>query len=459
MKALSAAVACLLLNAACVKYQARVLNPPQIEAKLRSRTLAATGLEEFVRVQTGKPDLGWPPATLDPETLTAVAWFFSPGLDVARAEVEAAKAAVITARQRINPSIDGYGGRNKTPDSIATYAITPLFTIETRGKRALRILAAEKAVEAARIGVYQTAWEVRAKLRNAMSACLVAEARHNTLKARDTLLAEIEDIFEKRLQAGDAARPELNQAQANRTATSIALRYAEGEVAKSKTAVAAAVGLPVEILRALPLDLSSLAQPSTPAAERARRAGLLHRTDIRRALVDYEEVDVRLRLAVANQYPNIVIAPGYQYQEGFSQYTLGSLLDSLPILHRHTGPIAEREAARKLAEVQFVALEAKVVAEASVAATGYSAAIAAWTTAGEALDRVSRQKETAAAAALRAGEAGHLELVTARLEGSALRGSRDDFFENLQGAMAALEDAMQASVYEAMPLPPGEKVK
>ena len=433
--------------------------PTQSEAQLRARSLAVEGLAEFVRVETGTADLAWPPTQLTPEVLTAIAWFFSTDLEVARAKAETAAAGIVTARQRINPSLTGGGGRNKTPDSIATYSISTSFTIETAGKRGLRILEAEKVAEAARIGVYEVAWEVRVRMRNALSGYLVAKARLAAVEAEDKLRGEVSSILQRRLELGEAARPELNQAAAERASVTNTLRTAEGDVAEALGAIAAAAGLPVSAIERRPLELSSMTGSSEVAAEQVRRAGLLHRADIRKALVEYEAVDTRLRLAIANQYPNIVLAPDLTMEEGSGQYTLGSILDSLPIFHKHQGPIAEGEAARKQAGAEFLALQAKVIAAAEGAALEYRSALLEWQTAGAALQRVSRQKTASAEAALLSGDASRLDVTLASLDTVLLRHSSDDAFERLQAALGALEDAMQTPVWAAIPAPRAEKTR
>ena len=447
------AVACLMTGTGCVQYQANVLQPPQIEAKLRARSLGADGLAEFVRVQVGKPELTWPPTALEPETVTAIAWFFSTELEVARAKAETAAAAIMTARQRIKPSISGEGGRNKTPDSIATYAISPSFVIETAGKRGLRILQAEKNAEAARIGVYETAWSVRTKVRHALAWYAVALAKLDSAQTEEKLRGEVLGILQKRLELGETARPELNQALMERAAATGSLRAAEGDVNRALAEIAAAVGLPMAVLEKFPVNVSAFAAVESVATEQVQGAGLQHRADIRRALVEYEEVDARLRLAIANQYPNISLNPGFTYQEGFPSYTLGSLLESLPILHKNQGPIAEQEAARKQAEAEFIALQARVVAEAETSVVRYRTASAEWKTARETLQKVGQAKVMATGTAFQRGDASRLDLTVARLDTMGLRKVQDDAFEKLQAALGALEDAMQTPVWAAIPAP------
>lgn len=424
-----------------MEYQARVLQPVALEARLRARSLESEGLAAFARTQAGRPDLAWPPQKFGADALTWVAWFFSPEIEVARAKVAVAEAALQTAKQRINPSISGDGGRNKTDNSIATYSLTPSFVIETAGKRGLRILTAEKELEAARIGVHEAAWAVRSRVRNTLAAYTVAAQRVESAQAEAALRSEVVQILEKRLQAGEAARPQLNAALADRAAADAALVAANGERDKTLAELDGAVGIPIESAR-----LDTTLEFRDPAANQTVKAGLLHRAEVRRALVEYEVVDTKLRMAIAQQYPDIPLSPGYQYQEGFSQYTLGAAIASLPVFHRNQGPIAEAEAARKQAEAEFVAVQAKVLAETRTAQARLREARADWEAVRDAWQKTSTTRETEARRALQAGEFGRLDVATAQLEGIALRRARDDAFERAAMAQRALEDAIESPV-------------
>jgi hypothetical protein len=100
----------LLPIAGCYHYRPQPLLPPARETQYRSRNFADPGLKEFTDAQNvGKP-LSWPPKELGLETLTLVALYFHPDLNVARARLEASEAAVITASTKPNPTISGDAG-------------------------------------------------------------------------------------------------------------------------------------------------------------------------------------------------------------------------------------------------------------------------------------------------------------------------------------------------------------
>src|SRR5690348_2197874 len=161
---------CLVLSCiltGCAKYQALELDPIKTAAQVQARAI---------------------PAKLDAESLMAAAVANSGSVSVARARLAEAEAAIITAKQRVNPALSGEGGYNRTPDSVSTYSASLAFTIETGGKRAYRALAAEKNAEAARIAVAEAEWQARTLARTALSKYLFAQKR----------LASVRDELEAR---------------------------------------------------------------------------------------------------------------------------------------------------------------------------------------------------------------------------------------------------------------------
>jgi outer membrane protein, heavy metal efflux system len=386
---------------------------------------------------------------LNRNTLTKYALEFSPDLAVARARVAVAEAALQTARQRINPSLSAEGGYNPTPESASTYSFSPAFTIETAGKRGYRILEASKLAEAARIAVYEEEWRVRSRLNQSLVNYWAAQRKKTLLQSERTLRDEIVSIYEKRVTLGEASNPEWNAARAGQASTNLSLRAAENEIGHALAALADATGLPASALDAKSIDttdLESATLSETPPLLSIQKAGLLHRADIRRSLVEYEAADARLRLALANQYPNIILSPAYTFQEGFPAYTLSAAIESLPVFHRNQGPIAEQEALRKQLEAQFTALEAKVVGDTELALRQYSSAVREWREAGDKVTSLQQQREDAVTAAFKAGDKDRLDLTQARLETLAARRAQTEALIRAQTALLSLEDAVQSEV-------------
>ena len=187
-----------------------------------------------------------------------------------------------------------------------------------------------------------------------------------------------------------------------------------------RIAVANAAGLPGTSLesmaiRAPELD-SPLALESLPIAT-IRKAGLLHRADIRRTLAEYAVADAAVRLEVAKQYPDIQLTPSYQFQEGFGEYVLGAALQQLAPFHRNRPIIDQAEAEREQSASQFQFQQAQAIGEIERAVAQYQAAFKAWQDAGSRVLVIQRDREAAARRALAAGEGDpRLSVANARLE-------------------------------------------
>lgn len=437
----------------CATYQARPLEPPAIEAAYRARALDDAKLRLYVETDSGIRQSAWPPRALDLKTLTIIGYYYSGDLEIVRAQLDVAAAGVRAAGARINPSLGLQGGYNREPGSHLEYAISPSFTVETAGKRGYRILRAEREADAAAGGLVEAGWRLRSRIRAAFFNHLLASARWDVLQSEQRIRAEIVDIFDRRLAVGDVARPELDVYRVDLITTEAALRAAVGDVDQTRSALASAVGLPSGALANVELTSPTFDTPvaadALPVAS-IQRAGILHRADLRRGLADYAAADATLRLELARQYPDLVLTPGYTFEEGFVRYVLNAAIEPLALFHRNQGPIAVAEAQRREAGERFEALQAQAIGEMERATVQYRAAFDEWRDANDRLVTVQRDREAAARRALEAGETDRLSLATARLQTVTAARARLDALTHVHTALGALEDAMQQPLEDAL---------
>lgn len=445
---------CILMLSGCAKYHPRPINPPQIENQYRSRTLNDQALQSFVQANAGQPTPSWPPPLLDLRTLTLIGYFYSPDLEIARSQIAIAEAGIRAAGARINPSLGFDAGYNTNLESALLYSVLPSFTIETAGKRGLRILQAQRQAEAARVALAEAAWALRSRIHSAFYDHLLSARRRDLLETEQIIRAEIVGIFDKRLAVGEAARPELDVYRVDLITTQAMLRAAIGDAAQTRATLASAVGLPLAVLDGAKIGSPTLDAPPVAEGElpvqRVQRAGLLHRADIRRTLVEYSAAEAALRLEIARQYPDLQLTPGYTFEEGFARYVLSGSIQSLPIFHRNQGPIAVADAQRRQAGERFEALQAQAIGQMERALVLYRAAITEWQEANDRLITVQRDREEAARRALAAGEGDRLALATVRLQSVTAARARLDALTRVQAALRALEDAMQQPLEAAV---------
>jgi outer membrane protein TolC len=240
------------------------------------------------------------------------------------------------------------------------------------------------------------------------------------------------------------ARNELTAPRVALAKAGADLADATRQAAEARVRIAEALGLSAKAIEGAVFDfqlaVSADAGRELTSAE-ARQQALLGRADILSALAEYAASQSALQLEIAKQYPDIQLSPGYQYDEGQQKWQLGFSAE-LPVLNRNQGPIGEAKAKREESAAEFVALQAKIIAE-------IDAALAARATAMEQLARQSqfaqlaREQSASAEAMFNAGAADKLELASAQLEASANDLAYLDAQIKAQQAVAQLEEALQ----------------
>lgn len=444
-----AAPICLLVTAlaGCASFEPRPLSPQASAAAFEARSLADPGLENYQAAHRHRPLPAWPPHTWDFDMLTLAALYYHPDLGVARAQQNVAEAGVRVSRQRPNPSLNFTPAYNA--DALAGMSPWILggmlnFPIETAGRRGYRETQAAYQRDAARFHIAEVAWQVRSQVRNRMldydAVLREATILKQTLDLRENLL----HAMQRRLAAGEAARPEVDAQQAALADARLQLNMARGRAATARVALAAAVGVPVSALDSVKFSFDALERPPSAAqipARSVRRAALTNRVDLLAALARYAASQSALQLEISRQYPDLQIGPGYQWDQGADKWSLGIGL-TLPLFNRNQGQIAQAKAQRELAAARFIALQARDIAQTERSLAGYHAALAALNTA-RALAAAQRSRAQFARRQFTAGDTDRSALDQAQLQALAAENSRLSAALQAQQSLGALEDALE----------------
>jgi len=318
-----------LTSCAIQRYRAAPIVPAETASRFESRNLSDPGLQPFVEKSLGQPISPWPPKLWDLPTLSLMALYFSPEMQAARARLAEAEAAIVTAGARPNPVFD------LSPGVPSPYLLTLDFAvpIETRGKRGYRIRSARNLDQAARFDLADSAWKVHSGVRRALLDHLLASRSLELLRSEEQIRAEQVRLLQQRFVAGDIPRPELDLARIELSKTHLSISTAEGQVAETKAALAAAMGIPVAGIEGMDFAWSELESPpgtQSFSPQEIRRDAVLDRLDIRRTLAQYAAAESDLQLEIAKQYPDVQIAPGYTFEERNSFFTVG-LSMTLPL--------------------------------------------------------------------------------------------------------------------------------
>lgn len=430
------------LAAACASYRAKPLDPAEHAAQYAQRTLTSADVDAFAR-QNGT--IVWPPAKWDLDALTLAAFYYHPDLDVARANFGIARAGVITAGARPNPSLSlqVQNASSAGDQSAWTLGFNLDIPIETAGKRGYRARRARSLLDSARFNIAAVAWQVRSRLRAVLIDYANARESVDVLTRQRDIQADIVDILQKRLAQGEGSLLEATQVKISASQTALQLRDAERRRDEVRTRVAQSIGIPVAALDTIDLavpELSDVARYDV-SREDLRTAALTRRADLLVLLAEYTAAETAFRLEIAKQYPDLHLGPGFSWDQGVRKWSLG-FSAGLPLLNQNQGPIAEAEARRAEVAARFDALQARVVGDLDRALASYRAAIEKLAAARTLLE-MSEQQEREVRRRLEAGETDRLDLRTNELQTNTSALARLDAMAAAAQAIGAVEDAVQ----------------
>ncbi len=435
---------CFLL-AGCARFQPQPLSPAETAIKLEERSLTNSALRAFLQENLKREFTEWPASSWDFDMLTMAGFYYQPSLEVVRAQWAVARGGETTAAQRPNPALNvtpGYDTTTSIPSPWIPLGYLDV-PIETAGKRRYRRAQAAHLSEAARLNVATAAWQVRSAVRSGLLDAVAARERERLLQQQLVLQDQIVRLLEEQARAGAKSDSEVLPYRIALAKARLDLADAQRLGIESQARLAEAVGVPVRALNAVSFSLS-LQQPENVAELRSaqiRQTALQSRPDILGALAEYAASQAALQLEIARQYPDVRLAPGYQYDQADNKWSLGITVD-LPILNQNQGPIAEAKARRQQAAAKFEALQAKVLAEIDRAIEVYQVTEKNSTTV-RSLEAEQAKRLDSVNAQVKAGALEPLDLLNARFEYALAEQAQLDAQLRLQQALGALEDAVQ----------------
>jgi outer membrane protein TolC len=436
---LASSALALGLLAGCSTYEAKELNPATTQTQLESRTLADAGLTRTLTSHGAPVDGEW-----DLARFTLAAFYFSPELDVARAQLAELEAGVTTAAARPNPTLNFTPGYNPS----ATGGVTPWILgyaldlpLELAGQRFYRTAEAQHQAEAARLTVAGTAWSVRHTVRRALLELHAATAAAALWREQTPLLEQAAHLVDAQVKAGEASPLEAAQTSVALHRAELAARESARTVHEARSRLAEAIGVSAAALANVNPSFRSLNDATAIDAPEARRWAAQNRADLLSALAAYAASQSALQTEIARQYPDLSFGPGYQLDQGEGKWAL-SLGVTLPLFHRNQGPIALAQARRETAAAKFIALQNHVLAEIDRTVADVTSARASLVTVEKIRHGLDRQTTTAKAR-LAAGEISRLDLARAQLDRVDTARAELEARGRVEQALAALEDAVQ----------------
>ena len=287
----------------------------------------------------------------------------------------------------------------------------------------------------------EVVWTVRAALAKACVDLRAADVEVTIAERAAELRLQRLQRLQQRVAAGEDDRTIALTAQSELAVVERRVADAKGRKAQAMTALAKALGVSTAAVQNTTLPRHA-ALPSMDGIAEWRRDAALMRTDVLRALVDYDLAEAALRLEIAKQYPEVRLGPGYTYDHGVTKLPLSVSLVLPPAdVNRHA--IDQAEAARAAAGRSIEAVQANMLA-------GVDAALAAVAAAQRAADTAfghelptARRVVVDTSRALQAGAADRTEDLGARAAELDAELSVLDTERATQGAVVDLEDSLR----------------
>lgn len=346
-------------------------------------------------------ELGLPSdATISEADALALAIERSPQIHQAATAYSSALAAARTARVRpaMTLNLTGEYSRQADPQHPWLFGGAVDIPLSGGGRRDAQLTTADLQVLQARFAYADALWRVRDALHRAVAERALAGRELSIAQRQLDILDERVAVAERRVVAGEDDRLVALQAASLRAGARQRVSASQAVIRSADAAIAAALSVPVERLSGVSVtpsfDLETI--PTADAVEAMRLDAATARSDVLRAVVDYDIAEEAVRSAVAGQYPSVTLSPGYTWERGVTKLPFGLSL-ALPPADLNRSAIAEAEARRAEAGRALEASQATVFAEVDAAAVNLASA-------GADIERLLAQDTQDAARTLRVTE-------------------------------------------------------
>jgi outer membrane protein TolC len=296
----------------------------------------------------------------------------------------------------------------------------------------------------ARLELMDEAWTVRRELTTALCDWESARRRSNLLDRLATAQERFVELERQRIEAGEDAPGELIGSE--HALIEIEQQRAELRAAAeaAQAAAAKALGMPMQALDSIVISWPNWGEPPLVDEDKLREMreqALLSRTDLGMAISDYSAAEAKLQLAVARQYPQYELSPGFYWDHGIAKFPF-DVSFSLPF-NRNRGEIAEARAGRDIAGQRMLALQADIYSEVASAERAERVVRASMNAAERQLATARRQQQQADLG-LRLGATDSLEQIGAQIIVTRVELEVLQMRAQLQASRDVLEDALHA---------------
>lgn len=367
-----------------------------------------------------------------------------PELRGAAAEVRAARARLDQASAPLaaNPALSvAAGPREADARRTVDYELALSQPIELAGQRGARVAAGRAALGAAEARLSAARARVRAEVRALLARVVASGMRAELAAEAERLAGQAAAAAERRLQAGDVARIEVDSARLERGRAARARLEADqeraGALAELELALGVEPGTPLE----LAFQLGGDAGGAGTSPEALVRQAIDARADLAAARLDLAAARAEASLAARSAVPTPALGVSFAHEEG-ADVVLGTLSVELPLFVRNQAERGVASARVDQASAALAALERRAAQEVRLAAGRVDAARRALASFDAATVAALDQNLAAVARAYESGQIDFVRYQLLRREALEARRDRVEALEALDRSRAQLERAL-----------------
>ena len=344
---LSTGTACsLLMCVSCATYQPAPLEPHAIAV---AQTDASIDMQQLqTRLQRYAPDYQWDGQIWDSLALLEAALASNPDSRQALTALKSAQAAAEASRQAPGPNLtlSTEYAFNSPESSSWLLGVAGDAVLDVGGRHHGRIEAADIAIKQAELDYAAVLWDIRMAVRRAAIAEQFSRAETKHANRLVSLRRQQFEATQRKTQAGEISRTELERTRNDLSSAESTLVNTIAVAQRARIDLAKALGVqPEKISFVILADETALLGTQISVTDDMTRNAMLDRSEILKAVVDYDLAESELRTAVASQYPQIQVGPGFTWDYGLSKLPINIGL-SFPTWDLNAAAIRAAEAKR-----------------------------------------------------------------------------------------------------------------
>ena len=366
---------CILLTG-CAKFQ---YSPEPVDTNIILSDISTwsihdQGLNVFLERNGIPPDiLNSPTFPLSRLYLTSL--YYSPEMQLAYKKYKKAKIIFDHSDYKINPELSiPFEHHSETPDGISRWTIGAIlsFIYERKGKREARIAEAEVQLFNAELAMNKVAFDIFKDIKMQFHNYNISVWKINDLENELKVLNELSDQLQTSYELGGISQFEISIVELELQQRSFELSLQKNKLQEYRNKLLALTNLTASEYENIAIeniepvayinDLYSGSKFLYTDITTLQTQLLERHLDMALQLNAYAQAEAKLRLEIEKQYPDIVLSPGFIFDQSDNIWTLGASW-ILPVFEnsRQNLEILKALEDRKISQQEIITLQKKLL--------------------------------------------------------------------------------------------------